>query len=74
MFRTVAFAIAALATTVPALGAPRPDYTLTASVPLGSPDRWDHVVDNPQTERVYVAHGDRLAVIDARNREARRPG
>lgn len=66
MFRTLAFAIAALATTAPALGAPGPDYALTASVALGSPDRWDYVVDDPETHRVYVAHGDRLAVIDAR--------
>ena len=66
MSRTLAFAIAALATTAPALAAPGPDYALTASVALGSPDRWDYVVDDPETQRVYVAHGDRLAVIDAR--------
>ena len=41
-----------------------PVYALTGSVALGAPDRWDYVVyDNG---RVYVAHGDRLDVIDAR--------
>jgi YVTN family beta-propeller protein len=42
-------------------------YRLVATVPLGSPDRWDYVVPDPTSRRVYVAHGDRLAVIDAAN-------
>jgi DNA-binding beta-propeller fold protein YncE len=37
------------------------------SVSLGTPDRWDYVVYDDQTQRVYVAHGDRLAVVDARS-------
>lgn len=36
-------------------------------MPLGAPDRWDYVVYDDQTQRVYVAHGDRLAVVDARS-------
>jgi DNA-binding beta-propeller fold protein YncE len=39
-------------------------YTLAKSVPLGAPDRWDYVVYDDQTNRVFVAHGDRLAVVD----------
>lgn len=41
-------------------------YKLVASVPLGAPDRWDYVVSDPQTGRVYVAHGDHVAVLDGR--------
>jgi YVTN family beta-propeller protein len=47
----------------PALAAPA--YTLTKSTPLGAPDRWDYVVFDAPTGRVYVAHGDQLAVLDA---------
>lgn len=41
-----------------------PAYVLEKTVPLGAPDRWDYVVFDPSGERVYVAHGDRVAVID----------
>jgi DNA-binding beta-propeller fold protein YncE len=43
-----------------------PAYDLIATTPLGAPDRWDYVVPDSSTDRVYIAHGDRLAVIDAR--------
>ena len=46
-----------------------PAYTLAKSTPLGAPDRWDYVVFNADTGRVYAAHGDRLAVVDARSGE-----
>ncbi|THD61303.1 DUF5074 domain-containing protein [Phenylobacterium sp.] len=51
----------------PALAAPA--YTLKTSVPLGAPDRWDYVVFSADTGRVYAAHGDRVAVVDARTGE-----
>ena len=44
-----------------------PAYTLTTSTPLGAPSRWDYVVFNHDTGRVYVAHGDKVAVVDARS-------
>lgn len=44
-----------------------PAYTLIKAVPLGAPDRWDYVVFNAETNRVYVAHGDRVTVVDARS-------
>ncbi len=56
--------LAASASASPA--APEAPYRLAKTVPLGAPDRWDYVVDDDQQDRVYVAHGDRLAVIDAR--------
>lgn len=61
-----ALAFAALVAAAPVNAAPAPDYTLLKSVPLGTPDRWDYVVYDDQTQRVFVAHGDRLAVVDAR--------
>lgn len=42
-----------------------PGYRLVRTVPLGAPDRWDYVVADPATVRVYVAHGDRVSVLDA---------
>ncbi len=44
---------------------PAPAYKLAKTVPLGAPDRWDYVVADPDTARVYVAHGDRVTVLDA---------
>jgi YVTN family beta-propeller protein len=46
----------------PALAAP--DYQVTKTVPLGAPDRWDYVVFDPASHRVFIAHGDRLSVVD----------
>jgi len=46
---------------------PAAAYKLSKSVSLGAPDRWDYVVYDAQTNRVFVAHGDRLAVIDPAN-------
>jgi YVTN family beta-propeller protein len=66
-FGRLAFALAVLAAAFPALAAPA--YTLTKSTPLGLPDRWDYVVFDAPTGRVYIAHGDRLAVVDARSGE-----
>ena len=42
-------------------------YQVTRAVPLGAPDRWDYVVFDPPSHRVYVAHGDRVTVVDGRD-------
>ncbi len=42
-----------------------PGYRLARSIPLGAPDRWDYVVFDASQHRVYVAHSDRLTVVDA---------
>jgi len=65
MLRRQLAAALAIAFAGPALAAPA--YTLTKSTALGAPDRWDYVVFSPDTERVYVAHGDRVAVIQAQS-------
>jgi DNA-binding beta-propeller fold protein YncE len=40
-------------------------YHLASTVPLGAPTQWDYVVYSPTTHRVFVAHGNRLDVVDA---------
>jgi YVTN family beta-propeller protein len=41
-------------------------YRISKVVPLGPPDRWDYVVFDPDSRRVYVAHGDRVTIVDGR--------
>jgi YVTN family beta-propeller protein len=43
------------------------DYRITKTVALGAPDRWDYVVYDAPSHRVYVSHGDRVTVVDGRN-------
>ena len=40
-------------------------YHLVKTVPLGAPNRWDYAVYSPTTHRVFIAHGNRLTVVDA---------
>jgi len=42
----------------------KPAYHLVATIALGEPDRWDYVVPDSAHHRVYVAHSDRLTVLD----------
>jgi DNA-binding beta-propeller fold protein YncE len=42
-------------------------YTVTKTVALGAPDHWDFVVFDPASHRVFVAHGDRVTVVDGRD-------
>lgn len=65
--KALGIAFAALTAAASISAAPAPTYALVKSVPLGTPDRWDYVVYDDQTDRVYVAHGDRLAVVDPRS-------
>ena len=60
---TAAFLPAALllgATALWAQNAP----AITKSVPIGAPDRWDYVVLDPSGTHAYIAHGDRITVVD----------
>jgi YVTN family beta-propeller protein len=41
-----------------------PEYRVAQTVALGAPDRWDYVVYDPDSGRVFVAHGDELTVVD----------
>jgi YVTN family beta-propeller protein len=44
-----------------------PAYHVTKTVALGAPDRWDYLVYDGPSHRLYVAHGDRLSVLDGKN-------
>lgn len=44
-----------------------PAYVVTKAVAIGAPDRWDYVVFDPPSHRVYVAHGDKVSVVDGRD-------
>lgn len=44
-----------------------PGYKVVKAVPLGAPDRWDYVVHDGATQRIYVAHGDRVSVVDEKD-------
>jgi YVTN family beta-propeller protein len=59
-----AVAVAGLAI---AAAAQAPAYTVTRAVPLGAPDRWDYVVYDAASHRVFVAHGDVVSVVDGRS-------
>jgi YVTN family beta-propeller protein len=41
-------------------------YKVVKEVALGAPDRWDYVVFDAPSQRVYVAHSDRIDVVDAK--------
>jgi len=44
-----------------------PAYHVAKTVPLGSPDKWDYLVYDGPSHRLYVAHGDRLTVLDGKS-------
>ncbi len=54
----------ALGWPAPAAAQSTPRLRITQTVALGAPDRWDYVVFDPPSHRVYVAHGDRITVVD----------
>jgi YVTN family beta-propeller protein len=43
-----------------------PPYHIAKTVALGSPDRWDYLVFDGASRRLYVSHGDRVTVLDGR--------
>jgi DNA-binding beta-propeller fold protein YncE len=45
----------------------KPLYTITKSVPIGAPDRWDLLTFDADSHRVYIAHGDRVTVVDGQS-------
>lgn len=44
----------------------QPSYHVTKSVMLGAPDRWDYLVYDVPSHRLYVSHGDRVTVLDGK--------
>jgi len=53
-----------LACTVAADAQQAPAYSVTKTVRIGAPDRWDYVVFAPASSRVYVSHGNTVSVVD----------
>lgn len=47
----------------------KPLYTITRTVPIGTPDRWDLLTYDVESGRVYIAHGDRVTVVDGQSGE-----
>lgn len=68
-FRTILLVMACAATS--ALGddnsSAAQNYRITKSIALGAPDRWDYLTFDPASGRVYVSHGDRVAVVDGKS-------
>ena len=46
-----------------------PSYHVTKTVALGAPDRWDYLVYDAPSHRLYVSHGDRVTVLDGKGGE-----
>ncbi|MFZ1989939.1 MAG: YncE family protein [Alphaproteobacteria bacterium] len=73
MLRQSLFATSALICALACAGAhsaPASDaslYTLTKSIPIGAPDRWDLLDYDQASHRVYIAHGDRVTVVDGQS-------
>jgi YVTN family beta-propeller protein len=44
-------------------------YTITKTVPIGTPDRWDLLTFDAESHRVFIAHGDRVTVVDGHSGE-----
>jgi DNA-binding beta-propeller fold protein YncE len=57
----IALALALVAGTAARAAAPE-----TTTIPLADPARWDYITYDDHADRVYVAHRDRVEVIDAR--------
>ena len=45
----------------------QPAYHVAKTVALGAPDRWDYVVFDAGSGRVYVSHGDKVTVVDGKS-------
>ena len=61
-------AAAILAAIVPAAAKTQPasqPYKIVKTIPLGEGERWDYATFDPSSNRVYVAHGDHVTVVDA---------
>src|ERR1700679_4069229 len=39
-------------------------YSVTKTIPIGAPDRWDYVVFDSVSSRVYASHGNSVSVVD----------
>ena len=65
------FIAAILVTSLPAAaqaaGPTAPLYTISRTIPLGAPDRWDYLTYDAGSHRIYAAHSTSVAVIDTQS-------
>ncbi|MGH6889471.1 MAG: YncE family protein [Rhizomicrobium sp.] len=61
------FGLISLFAMAPAAAASQVSYTITKTVPLGAPDRWDYMTYDAPSGRLYVSHGDRVTVVDGKS-------
>jgi len=45
----------------------KPLYRISKAVPIGAPDHWDLLAVDATSHRVYIAHGDRVTVVDGQS-------
>ena len=66
-FRLFALCVWALAILAGQAKAAEPavPYKIAMTIPLGGSERWDYVTYDASTDRIYVAHGDHVTVVDA---------
>lgn len=50
----------------PGLADAQASYTITKTIPLGAPDRWDYLTFDASSGRLFISHGDRVTVIDGK--------
>ncbi len=43
-----------------------PSYSLTKTIPLGAPDRWDYLTFDAASHRLFVSHLDHTDILDAK--------
>jgi YVTN family beta-propeller protein len=68
MHRCLAFSLAAAVAVIsPAAKAETSNYTISKSVSLGSPDRWDYLTFDAASGHLFVSHGDRVTVVDGKS-------
>jgi DNA-binding beta-propeller fold protein YncE len=71
MQRLLGLTVLAMLAGLPAAAIADTQYTVTKTVAIGAPDRWDYVVLDPTGADAYVAHGDVVTVVDIASAKVR---
>ena len=67
--RRLPFLLLCIAFCSAAIADDKPLYTITKTVAIGAPDRWDLLTFDAESRRVYIAHGDRVTVVSGQSGE-----
>ena len=60
----ISMSLLAAVTSLPTVADSAPSYHVAKEVSLGAPDRWDYLTYDVETHHLYVAHGDKVTVVD----------